>query len=142
MKKHELNFVIDAFAAVAFILLISTGIIMFWLLPPGSGHMEIWGMNRHGWGDIHFWVSVAFIVLIGTHLFMHWSWIMSKMKGREKANGEEATSSKRRFRLLLAAFVLVVLLAVAPFFSGVTDTREGDSQTRGKEHTERVIQNP
>lgn len=137
MKKHEVNFTIDALAFVAFILLVSTGITMYWLLPPGSGHMEIWGMNRHGWGDIHFWVSVSFITLIAVHMVLHWSWITAKFKGK----GEKKTGPNYRLAGLVAAFIIILLMALAPFFSEVADTRSSEEAGQGKERTEQV-ENP
>ena len=48
MKRANLNFLIDTVAFVAFVLLISTGLLVHYVLPAGSGHFSIlWGMDRH-----------------------------------------------------------------------------------------------
>jgi len=55
MKRIHLNFIIDSFAFVGFILLTATGILMRYILPPGSdGYTMIWSLDRHQWGSIHF----------------------------------------------------------------------------------------
>ena len=51
MNRTWVNFVIDTVAFVAFVLLTTTGVLMRYLLPPGSGHYTtIWGLDRHEWG--------------------------------------------------------------------------------------------
>ncbi len=60
--KATLNFIIDVIAFTGFLFLTTTGVLMRYLLPPGSGRFaSLWGLNRHEWGTIHFWISVAFL---------------------------------------------------------------------------------
>jgi len=55
MKKSQQNFIIDALSLAAFLLLVSTGLLMRYALPPGSGHdVTIWGLDRHEWGSLQF----------------------------------------------------------------------------------------
>jgi hypothetical protein len=84
----------DALIAILFVLLATTGSIMKWVLPPGSGggggmgrgwrggrgagvHQvsSFWDMTRHEWGDVHFWIAVALIGGIVLHLLLHWNWL-------------------------------------------------------------------
>src|SRR4051794_18528135 len=61
MNRTTLNFVVDTAAFVGFVLLTTTGVLMHYLLPPGSGHRTtIWGLDRHDWGQVHFWISAVF----------------------------------------------------------------------------------
>jgi len=61
MKIVKLNFIVDVVAFAGFVVLTTTGVLMRYILPPGSGHYStIWGMDRHEWGGIHFWASVLF----------------------------------------------------------------------------------
>lgn len=115
MRKSEVNFVIDFFALVLFISLVSTGILMYWLLPPGSGKLAIWGMTRHTWGDIHFWVGAVFLILIALHFILHWKWIVCMVKEKiiKKDGGKVRTWS-----VIIAAIILLALLA-APLMSPV-----------------------
>lgn len=85
MKRANLNFVLDAVAFAAFVLLTSTGVLMRYVLPPGSGHFSIlWGMDRHEWGQLHFWIAVVLMASMGLHLLLHWRWIISMVKGRSR----------------------------------------------------------
>ena len=70
---------------LSFLILVATtvtGGIIRWYLPPGSGHAGhgqgpklLLGMNRHGWGDIHFMCSTTFLVLMVIHLYQHRVWL-------------------------------------------------------------------
>lgn len=89
MKKSSQNYLIDLLGFMCFVFLASTGVIMHYILPAGSGHdLGIWGLSRHDWGAIHFWISVAFFGVMALHLIWHWKWIVNMMsfKRREEFN--------------------------------------------------------
>ena len=55
MRRPALNLVVDAIAFVGFVFMTASGVLLRFLLPPGSGHRtSIWGLNRHEWGGIHY----------------------------------------------------------------------------------------
>lgn len=35
------------------------------------------GLDRHGWGDIHFYAAILFLITLILHLYFHWAWIKS-----------------------------------------------------------------
>lgn len=54
MKRTHLNFIVDVVAFVGFVVLRTTGVLMRYILPPGSGrYSTIWGLDRHEWGGIN-----------------------------------------------------------------------------------------
>jgi len=58
--------------------LAGTGLLLSFRLPPGSRGgrgLQVLGMNRHDWGDIHFWIGMAFLTLILIHLAQNWKWL-------------------------------------------------------------------
>lgn len=85
--KGTILFWIDMGLLTAFLLLASTGAIMHWALPPGSGgrfgghasRKELLDLSRHDWGDIHFYIAAAMITLVIVHLALHWGWIKSSI---------------------------------------------------------------
>ncbi len=122
MKKRHLNFIIDSISLAAFLILISSGIIMRYVLPPGAGrNMTLLALDRHEWGGIHFWVSIVFIVLMVVHLILHWKWIVCIVKGKEK----------RFFRIrkvtALAVLFLVVFLVFAPLLFPVEESTQRET---------------
>lgn len=78
MRKNTLNFIVDAVATVAMLVLIASGFLLYLVLVPGSHGgrgLQFWGMSRHEWGDIHFWSSIALIALVLLHVILHWDWV-------------------------------------------------------------------
>jgi hypothetical protein len=122
MKRVKLNFIVDIAAFAGFVLLTTTGVLMRYLLPPGSGHYStIWGMDRHEWGGIHFWVSVLFFSILAFHLILHWRWIASVVTGRPREG------SGLRAALGLVGLATVVALASTPLLAPV----ERDTSDKG-----------
>ena len=102
MRRTTLNFVVDLIGLTNLLLLMATGAIMRWVLPPGSsgggaGHgygfrggrgpglggdpaRRLLGLGRHDWGDIHFILASVFVLLIVVHLILHWAWIKTCAK--------------------------------------------------------------
>ena len=114
MKKSNQNFIIDSLAIIAFLFLTTTGVLMRYLLPPGSGkHSTIWGLDRHEWGAIHFWLSVVFFSILALHLFYHWRWIIKVASGKPK------DYSRNRLLFGVIGFIVIILFAIAPLVTPV-----------------------
>lgn len=76
MKRSTLNFLIDLLSAVVVLGITATGLIVRFVLPPGSGRGRVlWTWDRHEWGDLHFWLAVAAGALLLVHVALHWQWI-------------------------------------------------------------------
>lgn len=109
MKKAQYLFVSDLLAFVCFVFLISTGVIMKYLLPPGSGRwVDLWSFNRHQWGDFHFLLAVVFLLIISVHLLLHRRWILAMTAGKLDHN------IKKRLLVGMAACLALIALAFAP----------------------------
>jgi uncharacterized protein DUF4405 len=128
MKKTQVNFVLNLSAFYILIFMISTGLLMEYVLLPGSrgGHgLSLFGMNRHDWGDIHFYLSIAFMIAMLLHIVLHWNWIRSLFT--------KNFSSKTT---LIFSFVLItsLLLIGAPFFLPIDRDLDAESHERFGEH--------
>jgi hypothetical protein len=119
MKRSTLNLIVDGLALAGFIFLAATGLLMHFVLPPGSGGgpgghrvaVTIWGLSRHQWGEIHFWIAVSLLIVLSLHLFLHWRWVVSTVCGHKKE------TSGLRVLLGLLALLALLLILVAPFFA-------------------------
>lgn len=84
--KTIMNFWIDLISLLVMIGLLLTGGLIHYVLPPGTGQSHnLFGLGRHDFGQIHFYLALATVVLLGLHLFLHWSWfccVLAKMLGR------------------------------------------------------------
>ena len=115
MKRTNLNFILDVSAFVGFVMLTTTGVLMRYILPPGSGHYStIWGLDRHEWGGIHFWISVIFFSVLTLHLVLHWRWIVSVISGRQPHE-----NSGFRAGLGIVGLTTVIALALSPLVTPV-----------------------
>lgn len=130
MKRSNLILVIDALAFISFLFLTSTGILLHYLLPPGSGKWsDIWDLNRHEWGEIHFWISVVFFSVLSLHLILHWRVIVNLIKGRH------TKEPKFRLALGLVGLIVVILLSVAPLVSPTNEIEKNSGYPyRGGKH--------
>ncbi len=78
MNRTRLNLILNVASLLLFLALIETGLIMRYVLPPGSGGrsgggaMTLWGWRRHDWGDVHFWLSAILVALVFAHVALHW----------------------------------------------------------------------
>lgn len=126
MRKPSINFVIDSSAFLAFIFLISTGTLIYWVLPAGSGNLSIWGLTRHDWGEVHMWIAVSFLSLIAAHVVLHWKWIVNMVRGKSK--NQKVTKTRLLFGIVILTIALSI--AIAPFFSPVDDS----GKSGGKSH--------
>lgn len=78
MNRTLLNIIIDLLATLSFLGMIATGYLLRFPLPPGSNKTHsLWGLTRHQWGDIHFWISAALLLIMLVHLALHWNWIVT-----------------------------------------------------------------
>ncbi len=133
MKRTNVNFLVDALALVALAFLASTGALIRYVLPAGSGHTRVlWGLDRHGWGHVHFWIAIAFCVAMVVHLVLHWGWITCVVRWDTRGR------SKGRAVLALIALIALLALAAAPFFGTVEEVEEGWRGGRGGEREGRA----
>jgi hypothetical protein len=145
MKRVQLNAVIDAVAFVVFMVLASTGLVLRYQLPPGSGDALgrgmgrgslrqpvelLWGYTRHEWGDYHYWIAVGLLAVLSVHLFLHWRWIVCVVRG------QKPDSSGWRLALGLAAFVMVTLAVALPLYVSTDTVTRHELQQQRIEHIE------
>ncbi len=110
MKRNLLNFIVDAVTALVMFGMIATGLVIRFVLPPGSGRWRsLWGWGRHDWGDAHFWLAVAAGVVLIVHVALHWPWVCG-MVLRLCSRGPGAIQQTRPLRRNLAGVGLVALL--------------------------------
>jgi len=125
LNRSTLNFLVDALAVVLGFAVALTGLLLRYVLPPGSRGgwgLALLGWDRHDWGDLHFWLSVGLVLLMLVHLVLHWSWVWATACRMAGAGGGSSLDPGRARRtrvvyglLFLAglAFLLVALVLLA-----------------------------
>lgn len=129
MSRTTLNAIVDAVAYAGIVVLATTGLMLHWQMPPGSGGLHgmgagsgagagsrpvtvVWGLSRHEWGSIHYWIALGLMGVLAVHLVLHWKWIVCVLRGKPHSD-----VSGGRFALGVAGLVLVTLLAAAPLLT-------------------------
>lgn len=112
MKRSNLNLLIDVLAFIGLILLLGSGLLVRYILPPGSGErLAVWALTRHEWGEVHFWIAVFLTAVVTVHLVLHWRWIVSVIQNKPREG------SGMRVALGTIGFITLLVIAVAPFLS-------------------------
>lgn len=127
LKKSSLIALVDIIAFISFIFVVSTGVLMRFILPPKSGKFtEILDMSRHEWGDMHFYITFIFLAILSIHLILHWRFIRNVFRGRIK----KANTS--RLMLGLVGLLAVLALAIAPFVVPIENSERNSGHQYGK----------
>jgi hypothetical protein len=117
MKSLFDNLVVDVIAFALMIGMVATGYILEFSLPPGSNKLlSLWGLTRHEWGSVHFWIGLGLVAVILLHLVLHWEWIVITLKRRfwgASASGDNP--------LVSGVATLSVLVATLALFGWVAD---------------------
>ena len=119
MKRNTLNFWIDLISLLVMLGLIWTGLLIHYVLPPGTGGrhggqgVTLWGLGRHDYGDIHLYMALTMIGLMVIHVWLHWSWVCATVN---KLLGMKATSNARRAMYGVAILMISAALICGSLF--------------------------
>lgn len=125
--KTRINFWIDFLMFLLMVYLTSSGLLMKYVLFPGSQRQEKYGSNvdlyffgidRHEWGSIHFVVGLILLVLLALHVIFHWK----NIKG---IYGRLVHSVYRRRILAWALGLVCLIILVLPFLMAPTFAEKG-----------------
>jgi hypothetical protein len=79
MEKVKINYFVDIFMGISFVVSAITGLIIFFFIPSGVKHgslQEFLGFEKYIWTNIHNWSGLLMILLVLLHLILHWNWIV------------------------------------------------------------------
>jgi hypothetical protein len=123
MKRTVLNLIVDSATALVIFGLIATGLVIRFALPPGSGSVRaLWGMVRHDWGNVHFWMAVSAAALLVVHVALHWSWVCTTVQHLVVCRSSPAGQPSVWARNLYGAGFLVLLVAIFVGFIWFADS--------------------
>ena len=136
MRKNTVNFLVDLATLLAILAMTGTGLILKYSLPPGSGGrgLVLWGLGRHDWGGVHFWIAVGLGVLLVVHLVLHWPWVVATF--RRLTSGSGARAGRPAALALNVSFVafLLATAGAAGGFSLVANSSVSTSAAQAREH--------
>jgi hypothetical protein len=111
MNRTLANVVVDLLAAMLFVGMIATGYVLRFPLPPGTNRtLTLWGLTRHQWGGIHYWISLILLGVIAAHLVLHWKWIATVVGKRLRLTAKHQPSMVRSGMIVTGVFGVVFAL--------------------------------
>jgi hypothetical protein len=136
MRKNTLNFIVDLLTLIGILIMIGTGLIMRFPLPPGSGGrgLDLWGLGRHGYGGIHFWAAVALAALLILHVALHWAWVCGTTRRLVRGPSRGAGRPRGALDNLYGVAFLLVIAALTGGFVWIASLNVESSIDRALEH--------
>lgn len=141
IKRNAVNFAVDSAALLCMVGLLTTGLLVRYVLPPGTGGrgragLELWGLGRHDWGEIHFWISVTLVSLLLLHVALHWRWALTTAVRGARPTAERAFRSRQRTLWVTGVAFAIALAAITGGFLLIagrhTQSTEPTGQRRGR----------
>lgn len=130
MKRNTFNFWIDLVSFAVLFALAVTGLLIYYVLPPcgnctGSGCTEenaatLWGLGRHDFGRVHFYLALTTVTLIVTHVCLHWTWVCSSFCN---LIGLKGASAERRPMYGALLLILLIALTIVALYWAKTQVR-------------------
>lgn len=151
MRRTTLNFVIDTLLLLACCGLVMTGVTMRYILPPGTGLRHaaeegreggwaVWGLGRHDFGDLHFWLSVGAVVLFAVHVALHWNWVCTVLAGRRA--GSDVGTPRRGVRNATGVLFGLLVIGGMGLFLWAADRAVDRSTVPGHEQRRNLMTAP
>jgi cytochrome c553 len=144
MSKAKANAVVDLMALVAFLALTTTGLVLRWPLPPGSGRLAVesghpdrgvvllWGLDRHQWGALHYWTAVVMAVILVVHLLLHYKWISHMIRGKR------SEQDSLRPMLGLVGIGILLVATIAPLLATTQTVNRSEALVERGQPTEHL----
>lgn len=113
MLRNRINLLLDIVSLLVFLALLETGLLIRYVLPPGSTGgrgLSLWGWSRHDWGRVHWWLAVGLVALMLVHVALHWQWICTTLARVLRAGPAPIGSSRARnvYGVVFLAFTLLL----------------------------------
>jgi hypothetical protein len=125
VNRSLANVFIDLAAALLFVAMVATGYILHFPLPPGTNRtLSMWGLTRHQWGDIHYWISLALLAIVAIHLVLHWNWVVTVVGKRLRLVRQPHPSMLRSGMLVIGVLVAAFSLFAFAAHLGVQELAE------------------
>ncbi len=122
-NRNTFNYVVDTATLMTMMGLAGTGLVVRWVLPPGSGGhgdgpgLALWGLSRHDWGDIHFWLAIATVVLLVLHVALHWTWVWLTTRRLIRSRNDSARKRADYVRNVYGTgFLAVLVITLTGFY--------------------------
>ena len=121
LQRNALNLLVDVLTLAVMLALAATGVMMKYVLPPGTSGRHggeariLWGMDRHDLGSVHWALSLALAAVVLIHVALHWTWVCTSVRrwlGRTVTAGRTPAWARNLYGL---GFLTATAAGVAGF---------------------------
>jgi hypothetical protein len=130
--KAKINLVLDGFLLLVLAAMGGTGLLMKYVLVPGSVRRQLYGsnaeflwrgMDRHEWASIHSTIALVLVLLLVLHVVLHWGTVVRVAR---------QLLPQRALRWATAGLLVAAAAALAAFSAVITpqvrEAGQGQSQ--------------
>lgn len=138
MKRKHLHLSVDAAMGLLGLGVLTTGLLLVFVLPPGSGRAAVAGWTRHAWGDLHLWLALSLVGLAAVHVTLNWNWVcnvVSRLVGKEPATRWGRRLAGLIAVALVAAVITALLLTASALKIEHAPPGRGSGSGHGHHHT-------
>lgn len=131
-SKNYINFFLDIIITISFIIVLASSIILWLILPRGTGtHGDQYCQNnglgaqgnfftvlewpRYIWIDLHNWASVFLLTIIIIHILIHWRWIIEIIKRSKSYFTGPIRKSTEQFVNAVVLLILFIMDSITGF---------------------------
>lgn len=114
MSRSILNFWLDVFLLISFLVGLWTAAVIRVVFPPGTTATgwRLWGFSFDEWWDFQFAVQCVFAVSILLHVMLHWTWVCGIISSRLLPSPKGAKRPWSDGERTLVGVTLLVMLMI------------------------------
>lgn len=112
MRRSSVHLFVDLVLFLGVLAMLVTGLLLAYVLPPRSHGASVWGLTRHEWGDVHFYIAAVTLAAMVLHLILNWGWVCvvaSKVLHRRSAPGP---AQRQVAGVVLVCVLLALILGI------------------------------
>ena len=83
MKKNDWMYFVNILLFVDSCSVFAIGLLLALVIPSGRGRSAdkyFFGLHRHDWADLHFYLALFLIGLLILHVWLNWKWVAQTTK--------------------------------------------------------------
>ena len=115
-NKTNINFWVDVFLLVVFLVLCWSSVVTRFVFPVATKTegWTLWGFDYLGWTDIQFATLCLMLATVILHVMLHWTWVCGVIENwNRKRRGDNATGkADTGNRTLWGVGIMIVLLNI------------------------------
>lgn len=114
ISKTHINFWLDLFLLVVFLILCWSSVIVRYVFPPAlkSEGWTLWSLDYLSWTDVQFVTLCIMLAAVLLHIMMHWTWVCGVVTSWYRKHTNATIQQDNGSRTLWGVGLLIVVLNI------------------------------